>query len=245
MDRILTLTELLSELDKYTYKEIHVHHTWKPTHKSFNGTNYLAIQQGMRENHINVNGWIDIGQHITLFPDGKFVTGRDFGITPASIQGYNTGAFACEMIGNFDVPWLPTTLANDLGYDKLQGAQLDSMLGLAKYFYDKGRYIRFHRENSDKTCPGNGIDKDVFMTQVKNYGTSKKYYVVTNYIPAGQYGIELFDVINRYFKDLQRIYMKSNATGMWIETQYLPKESAYALGDVLKNDNLLWSVVEE
>jgi hypothetical protein len=107
-------------------------------------------------------------------PDGKFVTGRDFGTTPASILGYNTGAFACEMLGNFDIEGASGTTENSLGYDKLEGEQLQSILGLAHYFDEKNRYIRFHRENAPKTCPGNGIDKPTFMAQVKNYGTIKE-----------------------------------------------------------------------
>jgi hypothetical protein len=56
----------------------------------------------MRNYHVNTNGWSDIGQYVTLLLDGTFVTGRDFGKDPASIKGFNTEAFACEMLGNFD-----------------------------------------------------------------------------------------------------------------------------------------------
>jgi len=44
------------------------------------------------------------------------------------------------------------------------------MLKLARYFYDKGRYIRFHRENAPKTCPGTSIDKNTFMKEVIGMG---------------------------------------------------------------------------
>ena len=159
MFEIITIEQLLSKLNNYNHVEIHVHHTWKPDHTDFNGSNGLQLQQGMRNYHVNSLGWADIGQHVTLLPDGKFVTGRDFGQTPASIAGFNTGAFACEMLGNFDI-----------GNDVLEGNQKDSILRLAKYFKDKGRYVRFHRENSGKTCPGTSIDKTVFMNEVENYG---------------------------------------------------------------------------
>lgn len=157
-DRILTFEELIKELDKYTFKELHVHHTWKPDHSDWNKRpDGLYWNQSMRNYHVNTRGWQDIGQHVTLLPDGKFVTGRDFGKTPASIQGYNTGAFAVEMIGNFDV-----------GHDRFEGVQKEAMIGLARYFYNKDCYIRFHRENAPKTCPGSSIDKDEFMNEVKN-----------------------------------------------------------------------------
>lgn len=98
--------------------------SWKPEHKDFNGSNHLALQQGMYNYH--VNGWSDIGQHVTLTPDGKWVTGRPFNIAPASIKGWNTGAFAVEMIGNFDIE-----------HDKFEGKQKESMLKFTKYFIDK------------------------------------------------------------------------------------------------------------
>jgi len=99
---IIDINELLRRLDKYKHKELHVHHTWAPSHKDFNGKNGIQLQEAMRKYHVETNGWSDIGQHVTLLPDGLFVTGRDFSKTPASIAGYNTGAFACEMLGNFD-----------------------------------------------------------------------------------------------------------------------------------------------
>lgn len=157
MFEIITREQLLKRLDNYNHKELHVHHTWSPTKKSWDGTDAgaLRLQQAMKDFHIRVNKWSDIGQHATLLPDGRFVTGRDFGTTPASIAGYNTGAFAVEMLGDFDK-----------GFEVLEGAQKQSALMLADYFKDRGRYIRFHRENSTKTCPGSGIDKNDFMAGV-------------------------------------------------------------------------------
>ncbi|SKA89776.1 Putative peptidoglycan binding domain-containing protein [Clostridium sp. USBA 49] len=156
MFEIITIDELLKRLDKYNHKELHVHHTWKPNHQDFNGFNGISLQEGIKNYHVNTLGWQDIGQHVTLLPDGTFITGRDFGKTPASISGKNTGAFACEILGNFDI-----------GHDKLEGAQRDSIIKLARYFDNKGRYVRFHRENSPKTCPGTSIDKDDFMSEVR------------------------------------------------------------------------------
>jgi hypothetical protein len=157
--KIITINQLLELLKGFNHDELHVHHTWKPNHSHFNGKNHLELQEGMRDFHVNTKKWSDIGQHATLMPDGMFVTGRDFGTDPASIIGYNGGLpFAVEMLGNFD-----------LGHDKLEGRQLDSILQLAKFFDDQGRYIRFHREHASKTCPGSGIDKQWLMDQVKTY----------------------------------------------------------------------------
>jgi hypothetical protein len=73
------------------------------------------------------------------------------------------GAFAVEMLGNFDK-----------GHDQFTGKQKEAMLMLARFFYDRGKYIRFHREHAPKTCPGTSIDKEVFINEVKNLGTNKQ-----------------------------------------------------------------------
>jgi len=157
-DKLITIDELLKLLDKYNHRELHVHHTWRPDHSNFNGSNYQKVQDGMRRSHL-ARGFSDIAQHVTLFPDGIFMTGRNFGTNPASILNHNYGLpFCVEMIGNFDI-----------GNDKFEGIQKDSMLKLAKYFYNKGKYVRFHNENAAKTCPGTSIKKSTFMSEVKGY----------------------------------------------------------------------------
>jgi hypothetical protein len=170
-DRILTFDELVRELEKHKFRQLHVHHTWKPTHRDFNGTNHLQLQQGMRNYHINTNGWRDIGHHLALMPDGKWVTGRPFGQTPASIAGWNTGALSLEMVGNFDKPGAGTF--NSSGYDLLEGKQKEGILKLIKYFGQRFGYggIKFHREGPGvtKTCPGNSLNKAVMISEAKAF----------------------------------------------------------------------------
>jgi hypothetical protein len=167
--KVYTTDELIKEYSRFTWirksKEVHIHHTWKPTHKSFNGNNHLDLQVGIRNFHVNENGWSDIGQHLTLFPDGTWMIGRNWNTDPASITGRNSYGFAIEMIGNFDKDG--TGEFNNLGYDVLQGKQLNSILKLLKFI---NLPIVFHRDYSDiKTCPGNRINKNTFIQQVKNY----------------------------------------------------------------------------
>ena len=167
--RFLSIDGLIKELDKYTFKQLHIHHTWKPTHSNFKGNNHVAMQQSMKDYHTKSLGWGNIGQHLTLFPDGKWLTGRPFNSTPASIKGWNTGALAVEMIGNFDTPG--TGSHNDLGYDKLEGVQRKEILKLIKYFIDKygEGSIKFHREGpgAGKTCPGTSLNKATMIKEAK------------------------------------------------------------------------------
>jgi len=165
--KILTTDELITYTKNFKwtrkFSEYQIHHCWKPDHSNFNGTNGIALQEAMRNYHVNNLGWQTIGQHLTLLPDGKFITGRDFNIIPASISGRNSLCFlAIEMIGNFDT-----------GYDKLEGEQLNSILKLVNWginYYNLGtKGIVFHNEYASKSCPGTGIDKKWFVDKVINY----------------------------------------------------------------------------
>lgn len=214
--RKLTIDELLRELDKYNHTELHVHHTWKPNHSNFNGSNYVKIQDGMRNFHMGTNGWDDIAQHVTLFPDGTFLTGRNFGSQPVSIRGYNGSngkyPFCLEMVGNFDK-----------GHDVFGGVQKESALKLAKYFDEKKKYVRFHRENASKTCPGTSIDKAQFMKEARELNVLKNDY-------KGSFAEKEIE----YLKELK--IMNGYADGSFKPNQSLTRgEFAKALATAIKH----------
>lgn len=85
-----------------TITRVQQHHTYIPSYSQFNGTNHFAMQRGMRNHHVTNNGWSDIGQHFSIFPDGAVVTGRPLNKTPACIYGANSKAICIENIGFFD-----------------------------------------------------------------------------------------------------------------------------------------------
>lgn len=78
------------------------HHTYKPSYIHFKGKNHFDLQSGMKQYHIAHNGWLDVGQHFTTFPDGTILTGRSIEKTPACISGNNGNAVCIENLGNFD-----------------------------------------------------------------------------------------------------------------------------------------------
>lgn len=168
---IINTEEVIKLLKDYRYNQLHIHHTWSPAHSSFNGSNHIQLQLEMEHLHVVINQWDDIGQHLSLMPDGSWVTGRAFDSTPASIRGWNTGALAIEMVGNFDIPG--TGVENPLGYDILEGKQKQSILAISKYFGERFGYdkIVFHNEGPEvtKTCPGTSLNKDIFIEEVKGY----------------------------------------------------------------------------
>jgi hypothetical protein len=180
--KILTTEQLIQELKGRKYKRSQIHHTWRPAHKDFDGKNHLKLQLGMRTYHVSVRKFDDIAQHVTLFPDGLWVTGRDFDKAPAGITGFNSGSFMVEMLGDFDK-----------GKDKLEGAQLESMIHLQHFLVTEcGAEIIFHREKANKSCPGSGIDKGAFLTLIANYkGTEAKIGGNTVYLNKGDRGKEV------------------------------------------------------
>ena len=66
--------------------EIHMHHTWRPTHAQYRGHDTIVA---MWRHHTVTNGWSDIAQHISIAPDGEIWSGRAWDRSPASARGYN------------------------------------------------------------------------------------------------------------------------------------------------------------
>ncbi len=81
---------------------IQEHHTWVPSYAHFRGNNHFELQRSMQQFHISANGWRDIGQHFSIFPDGMIVTGRSLEQSPACIFGFNAHSVCIENVGDFD-----------------------------------------------------------------------------------------------------------------------------------------------
>ena len=82
-------------------KLIQIHHTATRL-STFKNNNHFALQQSMKNFHIKNNGFADIAQQFTIFPDGAIMTGRSLNTNPAGITGANTGAICIENYGWFD-----------------------------------------------------------------------------------------------------------------------------------------------
>jgi hypothetical protein len=139
---------------------VHLHHTWKPEHRDYSGHDTIAA---MWRAHTRDNGWHDIAQHLSIAPDGTLWTGRPWEWPPASATGHNgnatSGPFMIEMIGNFD-------RGRDDFTDPQRAAAVDTVAHLLLQFGLEPEAIRFHREMSDKTCPGTSIDQNALRTAV-------------------------------------------------------------------------------
>ncbi len=151
--------ELIAWLTKHRpereLSQFHIHHTWDPRYADFNWGNHAELQMEMRDLHVVGNDWDDIAQHFTLFPDGLWMLGRDLEWNPASIRGWNQGAVAVEMVGDFD-----------RGADIMTDLQRDAILQMSRFMVNEWELIpHFHRDHPDagKTCPGSSIDRSTFM----------------------------------------------------------------------------------
>lgn len=139
---------------------IQLHHTFSPSYKDFSGENHDALQNGMKNYHVNTCGYSDIAQHFTVFPDGIIMTGRNLDVVPAGIKGANTGAICIECVGNFDSDVMAESQKNAI-------VELLKVL-LNKFNLDADKNITYHcwwsadgrelgdfvKNHSCKTCPG-------------------------------------------------------------------------------------------
>lgn len=239
--KLIDINDFKSYIDSLnitrTIKLIQLHHTYSPTYKQFTGDNHLTLQKNMRNYHINTNGWADIGQHFTIFPDGKICTGRSINSSPAGIKGANTGAICIECLGNFDV-----------GGDTMTEEQKNAIVAVTKILIDKfglntndnvtyhcwwgadGREIGdYYKGVSVKTCPGtnffggNGLTayRNNLQPLIENFGKEEKVMLETGNdivweLMNGKYKIEITEV-QRAIKAIDDAKKNANFSSLyWI-----------------------------
>lgn len=172
---LFTREEFKDWLSKQNIKrqvtKIQQHHTWKPDYKNFKGNNHFSMVRGMESYHISQN-YSEIGQNITLFPDGLIMICRSFEKDPAGISGQNENAICIENIGNFDI-----------GADKISDEHkktiilVNALLCLKFGLIPNENTIIYHawfklKAGGYKTCPGSNW-----------FGGSSKQNALINFIP--------------------------------------------------------------
>jgi len=95
------------------------HHTWQPDYAAFQKLpDHFHWMESM-ESYQKQNGFAEIAQQLTTFPDGKITVGRSFDTIPAGIKGANQYGVCIEHLGNFDA-----------GADAMTPAQIDVIVML-------------------------------------------------------------------------------------------------------------------
>jgi uncharacterized protein YraI len=187
------------------------HHTWSPAYAQFTGRNHFELQAAMKRHHVTNNGWGDIGQHFTTFPDGTIMTGRSLEQTPACIKGQNANSLCVEHLGNFDT-----------GRDTMSAAHRASIIGMSgaicrrfaipvtvdrivyHHWFHLDTGARTNGSGNTKTCPGtaffggNSVDaaQRSFLPHIRRYLGGAAAATPTP-PPAGmRYGVVTTDTLN-------------------------------------------------
>ena len=167
---------------------LQVHHMWLPDYNCWAKDNALRRQKNTKDYHMQKNGWGDIAQHFSIFPNGHIVTGRSLNKTPIGIVGWNTNAICCEIYGNFDK-----------GHDKMTKEQQKAVIAfygeLCKkfdltpstatirphcWFTAGGRYLGdYVPSRAAKTCPGTNF---MGIGNTKKAFTEEFYPMVKDYM---------------------------------------------------------------
>ena len=193
----------------YNYNGIQIHHTAAPSYANFykadgSHEDELTRQNNMKSYHVNTNGWDDIAQHFTIFPNGVIVTGRNLANTTAiGIRGWNYNKICIEIYGNFDHGHDVMTNEQKQAVIAVYG-ELCKKFGITPsvstirchaWFTAGGSYLGdYVAGRSAKTCPGTNfmgfgnskeaIEKN-FIPLVKNYinsGSTTSTPTNTNYV---------------------------------------------------------------
>lgn len=79
------------------------HHTYLPDYVTFRKLpDHFHWLESMETFQMG-NGFSQIAQNLTTFPDGTIAVGRPFDIIPAGIKGANAHGLCIEHLGNFDI----------------------------------------------------------------------------------------------------------------------------------------------
>jgi uncharacterized protein YgiM (DUF1202 family) len=186
------------------------HHTYSPNYTHFKNNNHFELQRSMKNYHVNSNGWADIGQHFTIFPDGTIMTGRSLEKSPACITNNNANAICFEHIGNFDI-----------GGDQMSEAQKSAIIrataAVCKRFNipintDKIVYHHWFRLNNgirnngaggNKSCPGTNF-----------FGGNKVEDCQANFIPLVKKALKKNDAqtpVHNSTKDINYVVVTASS----------------------------------
>ena len=162
-----------------TVRVVQQHHTWSPSYSLFTGENHFELQRSMKNTHVGERGWADIGQHFTIFPDGKIVTGRSLESPPACILGNNSGSICIENLGNFDT-----------GKDAMTQAQMDAIVGVTAALCKRFRLsvnttgiVYHHWFNLDTGARNNGSGNNKSCPGTAFFGGNKTNHCTQNFLP--------------------------------------------------------------
>ena len=198
----------------YKYTGLQVHHTWMPDYSCFykadgKHEDELTRQYNTQQYHKKTNGWGDIAQHFTIFPNGAIVTGRKLSNTTAiGIKGWNSNKICIEIYGNFDKGKDVMTKEQKEAVITVYGELCKkfkitpsiSSIRCHAWFTSGGTYLGdYNKSKSAKTCPGTNFMgfgnskeaiRDNFIPLIKNYISGKTTTTVKDPVACGVYRVK-------------------------------------------------------
>ena len=198
----------------YKYTGLQVHHTWLPDYSCFykadgKHEDELTRQYNTQQYHKKTNGWGDIAQHFTIFPNGAIVTGRKLSNTTAiGIKGWNSNKICIEIYGNFDKGKDVMTKEQKEAVITVYGELCKkfkitpsiSTIRCHAWFTAGGTYLGdYNKSKSAKTCPGTNFMgfgnskeaiRDNFIPLIQNYISGKTTTTVKDPVACGVYRIK-------------------------------------------------------
>ena len=198
----------------YKYTGLQVHHTWLPDYSCFYKANgkhedELTRQYNTQQYHKKTNGWGDIAQHFTIFPNGAIVTGRKLSNTTAiGIKGWNSNKICIEIYGNFDKGKDVMTKEQKEAVITVYGELCKkfkitpsiSTIRCHAWFTSGGTYLGdYNKSKSAKTCPGTNFMgfgnskeaiRDNFIPLIQNYISGKTTTTIKDPVACGVYRVK-------------------------------------------------------
>ena len=198
----------------YKYTGLQVHHTWMPDYSCFykadgKHEDELTRQYNTQQYHKKTNGWGDIAQHFTIFPNGAIVTGRKLSNTTAiGIKGWNSNKICIEIYGNFDKGKDVMTKEQKEAVITVYGELCKkfkitpsiSTIRCHAWFTSGGTYLGdYNKSKSAKTCPGTNFMgfgnskaaiRDNFIPLIQNYISGKTTTTVKDPVACGVYRVK-------------------------------------------------------
>ncbi len=176
INKCLTKEEFEDYVKDYNFgrlpaNKLVLHHTWKPTKEQWNGRHSI---QGLKSYYESKGWWA--GPHLFIADDGIWL------FTPMRKNGIHAGwgnwrSIGIEVVGDYDArKWSGKTKDNVLFVIKALQEQLSI----------NNEMVKFHRDYSNKSCPGYAITKEWLFKELADYG--KKPVEIK---------LSLFEMINR------------------------------------------------
>ncbi|MCX5786142.1 MAG: peptidoglycan recognition family protein [Elusimicrobia bacterium] len=126
-----------------------IHHT--AGHYPKNYSEAVAEIQFIQDYHQNAKGWIDIGYHFLISPQGDIFEGRPIGVVGAHVLYRNPGNVGVSIMGNYHPPAsTPVTPEIVSSFVTLGRYMKDTYAVSVSSFYA-------HREIGQTDCPGDGL----------------------------------------------------------------------------------------